>query len=163
MGTPPSPLIYLTRLTRTFRTVFLLSLRIFMVTQTSSPWVYQALSKLARNPTRPSCSRKGLSTAPCGPPPPPQAVTPATLSYWQRRRQDVRGRQQEHIHRLARKAVKNVISVFATSLQTRTSFIMAGRNVVVVVASVVVAIITLQIPRKEKQRTQKKNNHKTQG
>lgn len=56
------------QLTRTFRTVFLLSFLILILTTTSSPWVYHDLSRLARNPTFPSCRRKGLSTSPCGPP-----------------------------------------------------------------------------------------------
>lgn len=73
------------RLTRTLRTVLRLSLRMLTVTLTSSPCVYQPLSRLALRPTRPSCSRNGLSTAPWGPPqgptlmPPMPPVTPALL------------------------------------------------------------------------------------
>lgn len=73
------------RLTRTLRTVLRLSLRMLTVTLTSSPCVYQPLSRLALKPTRPSCSRNGLSTAPWGPPqgptlmPPMPPVTPALL------------------------------------------------------------------------------------
>jgi len=73
------------KLTRTLRTVLRLSLRILTVTLTSSPWVYQPLSKLALKPPRPSCSRKGLSTDPWGPPqgptltPPIPPVTPAPV------------------------------------------------------------------------------------